>query len=115
MNRRCKPGDLAVVISCRYTPEMVGRFVIVERLLIPPYTIGKTYYDLQHHHNDPKNFPWLVRSVVEGEKLPCKSYCRDHGMLLYRPIQDVCLWPIRPGEGPDETMAWKHNEKEIEA
>lgn len=110
--RRCKPGDLAVVIKCKQTPEMVGRFVIVEHLMIPPYTVGKTTYPMEHHHNNPDNFPWQVRSAVTGEKLPCRSYCRDHGMLLHRPMQDECLLPIRPGDEPDEILTERPIEKE---
>lgn len=104
MSARCKPGDLAVVVATTTTPEMLGRFVIVERLAAAH----------EYHSTEPR-LVWIIRSAASGD-LPSRG--RISGILRWngkRPFDDRLLRPIRPNGGQDETFTWAPTRVELPA
>lgn len=81
----CKPGDLAWVVRCIHTPELLGHIVEVIGLYQ-----GATYQmDLAN--------TWEVR-YPDGREI-ISSYPNGRKKLgPTRPMNDVCLRPIRPGD-----------------
>jgi hypothetical protein len=96
---RCKPGDLAVVTGLLiFTPGLRGRFVIVDRLVLPGEEImlGIT----KPEGEEPS---WWCRAAVNGATLPMlitESMVID---VLRRSIADDILRPIRPNGAEDES------------
>lgn len=92
----CKPGDLAVVVSARYTPSAIGQIVRCIRLITDDEPVGP------HRWQSSIGGPaWLV----EGCGRPIKW---GDSLVHQRPFADRCLRPIRdPGEDArDETLNW---------
>lgn len=89
----CKPGDLAIVVRARQTPEMLGRIVTVVRLAVPG----------EHFKTDRGNMQWTGHStqvwVVKSDR-PMPWY-GDKGTLHFateRIFHDGGLRPINPGD-----------------
>ncbi len=91
---RCNPGDLAVIVRAIVLPEMLGRFVIVEKSM-PIGAFHPDGYD--------GGVVWLVRCAAGGKMQAISAQGR---MLLVdrRPIRDCNLRPIRPDAGEDEML-----------
>ncbi len=100
---RCKVGDLCVVVQrdSMGTPDIIGRFVVVVQSIV-------------HGHIMENGLPvhtggaaaWLVRSAVDGDRLPLRTTL---GRILHMPTRaffDDRLRPIRPNEGEDESLSW---------
>lgn len=86
---RCKPGDLAVVITSFAGNE--GKFVEVIRSLgVHPFWRGEYWCNGQGH-------VWLCKSA--GSQI--KAMYGASGMEM--PIADNCLRPIRPSAEPEST------------
>lgn len=98
---RCKPGDLAVVVRVKHTPEMLGRIVIVERL-IRPGEILENGFGIA----DDGETTWLIRSATDGQKLPNRRVNGVREYLWKRAGADSCLHPIRPNQDEDESLSW---------
>lgn len=99
---RCKPGDLAVVVSAPYTPEMIGKFVLVDRLAVDGEKCleGPGVYVLSGHAS------WIISSSTKGGLLPTRTVGGRILHLKIRAMADCCLRPIRPNEGEDETLSY---------
>jgi hypothetical protein len=99
-NLRCKVGDLAVVVAAPYTPELVGRFVIVDRVPNPIERIGG-------HKWDTRNYGpvWVIRGAAGGT-LPMRLKSGAFYQATERVLLDSCLRPIRPNDGEDESLSW---------
>jgi len=104
MKLRCKPGDLAIIVSAVYVPEMIGELVIVERLAVPGEFHARTDSDLFS--------TWIVRSAVEGKKLPVGWPNGHTEYWLRRPLGDEYLRPIRDENGEDESLSWSRPKQE---
>lgn len=99
---RCRPGDLAVVVSAGQTPWMLNRFVIVERLAVYGERVDGGL--IFRHAGSPC---WIVRSAVKGMLLRNVSWPSGKTIVVEsRPFLDSALRPIRPDAGDDETLAW---------
>lgn len=89
----CKPGDLAIIIRAKFTPELVGHIVRVIR----PWT----KYD-----------PFDSRFAWECEYPDGKMIKQAWGFPINftfertRPLADDVLRPIRDNDGEDETLTW---------
>jgi hypothetical protein len=99
----CKVGDLAVIVKDRYTPENVGKLVVV-------LESGDQEWE------DAVGFYWYVRSV--GSPLRCRLYedAEFTGELSFdmeANVADHELKPIRDHEGDDETLTWKTEEETV--
>lgn len=100
---RCKPGDLAVIVTGE-TPqesEDLGKFVLV-------IEAGDSYSD-----EGDSRFYWRC----ESQSGPLWAYDEFFGVKRWwrvteAHISDGALRPIRPGEGTDETLTWKEVPKE---
>ncbi len=92
----CKEGDLARVVMARETPELIGRYVIVESAANP----GEKIDGVRWEETAPGG-TWVIRSA-SGSLLPWRML-RSHETKLVqrRAIADICLRPIRD-PGPDE-------------
>lgn len=102
MALRCKPGDLAVVVYAPITPEMIGKFVLVERLAVD----GEKCLDGPGVYVLGGDASWIIVSATNGGLLPTRTV---GGRILYlkvRSMADICLRPIRPNEGEDETLSY---------
>lgn len=104
---RCRPGDLAVVVNAQVTPELLHRFVIVEREMVDGEEV------LPGVHVLPGGpLTWWCRSATEGALLPWNLVSNDDQArvasldVIRRPICDQYLRPIRPEDGEDESLAW---------
>lgn len=81
----CKPGDLAWIVRCFHTTEILGHIVEV----LGPYQ-GDTYqgrrgaWEVRY----PDGRPILTTYLPSGRK----------SLEPTRPINDICLRPIRPGD-----------------
>lgn len=98
---RCKPGDLAVVVSAPATPELIGRFVVVDRSAKVGEWIGGCTWDL----NPAYGHAWVIKSAAGGTL----QYRTRSGVTVQadeRVLVDSCLRPIRPNEGEDESLSW---------
>ena len=89
----CKPGDLALVVRARATPEMLGRIVTVVRLATPGerFKTDRGYI----RWTGACSGLWVVSS---NHPMPWKN---DQGTLhftLERVFRDECLRPINPGD-----------------
>lgn len=104
---RCRPGDLAVVVRA-LTPGMLHRFVIVERLMVQ----GEELEDGTPVIWDG-NPTWIIRSAVNGQKLPSLKLTGELNFLSRRAFDDACLRPIRPNDGEDETLSREREHKEV--
>lgn len=95
----CKPGDLAVVVRARDTPEMLGRYVVVLRKAAPN--------EFVRLRPEESGVTWMVRSAAAGV-LPATLADGSKGSFLERPYFDGSLKPIRdPGDDAvDESKAW---------
>lgn len=96
----CKPGDLAVAVRANKTPEMLGRFVVVDR----PFMSGEMASGFAV--GDSNLRAWVIRSSVAGELLPWRGENGDLDMVKERVYADDFLRPIRPNEGEDESLSW---------
>lgn len=97
---RCRPGDLAVVVGPGVvTTGLLGRFVIVERLV----AIGEEIVP-GHYADADFGDAWWCRAASSDGKLP---FGVDPWTIevLRRPVCDSILRPIRPNEGEDETLS----------
>lgn len=101
---RCRPGDLAVVVGpCLALPELLGRFVIIDRSAREGAPVG----DGKKVFLDGAVGPcWIIRSACDGQLLPCLDGSHRVSLVTERPIDDCKLRPIRPDAGDDETLAW---------
>lgn len=97
---RCKQGDLAVVVRATQTPAMLGRLVIVERLLLDGERVSRMPVKTG-------GLPcWVIRSAVDGDLLPWPSANSNFvHMVPRRAYLDIGLRPIRPNEGEDESFS----------
>ena len=89
----CKPGDLAIVVRARNTPEMLGRIVTVVRAPVP----GEIFKTDKGYVRWPHDTPgvWVVSS---NHPMPWKSVGGSHHLALERVFRDECLRPINPGD-----------------
>lgn len=95
----CEPGDLAIVVNARSTPELNGRIVLVRRAIqLGEKLNGIKVVDYPGYNNSPT---WVVEAC--GSPLPWVG-----GLYKMRAVADRCLRPIRnPGEdAQDETLQW---------
>lgn len=95
MNTRCKPGDLAIVVSTKSTSRMLGRVVHVVR----PWDHGERTSGVNWDSTDHGPM-WVIKSA-SGGGLPVR-----HFDVPERPYPDFALRPIRPNEGEDESLSW---------
>lgn len=95
----CKPGDLAVVVRARFTPAMLGHYVVVVRAAYEYEFVGEGI--------GPADIVWIIKSASDG-KLPTTYLDGSQGEVVERPFLDAALRPIRdPGEdAQDETLQW---------
>lgn len=104
MKLRCKPGDLAIIVSAVHSPEVIGELVIVERLAVA----GEFHAD-----SDTDFFStWIVRSAVDGKPLPVRWANGHKEYWLKRPLGDRFLRPIRDDKGEDESLSWSRPKQE---
>lgn len=99
----CKPGDLAVVVSSRNSPENIGRIVEVIRPAVNGERISG--FNITLIDGVPA---WIVRSV--GSKLHWLGISafgvERVQMVEIRPYADKCLRPIRkPGDHEADTIS----------
>lgn len=80
----CRPGDLAVIVRSKYTPQAVGRIVTCVRLKPCPRTGAPA---------------WIIDPPVRGS-YEDPAGCPRSGGWFY----DECLSPIRDNDGEDETL-----------
>jgi hypothetical protein len=85
----CKPGDLAVVIAARHTPQLIGALVRVLRLATPGETISRCFFGQSWVQVCTGESSWLVE--------------KDDQQWFHR---DCALRPIRDQPGQDETLTW---------
>jgi hypothetical protein len=100
---RCKPGDLAVVVGPGIvTPGLLGRFVIVERMLAIGDVMlpGLSYDPVRDGIN-----VWWVRAASDGAMLPWFQ-APFTMQVKRRMLGDEFLRPIRPNDGEDESLSW---------
>lgn len=108
----CKPGDLAIIVGGRYTPQLIGHIVKV----IGPYT---------QRSNDKPITPedgvvWEI-CYTDGRLIPQAQRYKDtkifSGFALRktRPYLDKFLRPIRDVDGQDETLTWAKKPKKVKA
>lgn len=97
---RCKPGDLAVVVRAKTTPEMIGRFVVVDRRFVNGEPVSGFLVDEDERH------AWVIRASVSGQLLPWRSGDGSLDMVKERIFADSCMRPIRPNDGEDESLSW---------
>jgi hypothetical protein len=96
----CRPGDFAWVVRAIYTPELLGRLVIVGRLLAGDELVSGFAFA-------PGDGPtWAIRSTSKGGMLPWRSLDGRLDMVPERAFLDADLRPIRPNEGEDESLSW---------
>lgn len=88
----CKPGDLALVIRARETPEMLGRIVTVARAPMPN-EIFKT--DKGRLKSSNTSGVWVVTS---NYPMPWNSHKSGRHFAKERLFNDECLRPINPGD-----------------
>ncbi len=88
----CKPGDLAIIVSARSTPEMIGMIVEILR----PYVNGDTLSDGVRVKSKSESIAWWVRS--KGSKLPTRMASGNLKFYNERVVQDFLLKPIRGNE-----------------
>lgn len=96
MTLRCKPGDLAEVISTGRTPELKGRYVIVVRAA----KAGDIYSNTALFSPRDERPAWVC--VSPGTKLPWRVNNGNLYWVAERPIADEMLRPINPGTLPEE-------------
>lgn len=89
----CKPGDLAVVVSSTYTPELLGHLVTVVRWVPEGEVAAGTSWEgsgwlCKSEHTSGAPISWPERGIVFQKE---------------RVIADKNLRPIRPGDLEDET------------
>lgn len=89
----CKPGDLAIVVRVRATPEMLGRIVTVVRA--PVY--GEFF------KTDRGNIRWAGNCsgawvVSSNHPMPWKGVNGSHHLAMERVFVDEALRPINPGD-----------------
>lgn len=96
MNMRCRPGDLARIVSSRF-PENRNRLVrVIER-----HVLWDWRCEALQRITVADRFDASQRSeVLAGEELGC---------------QDFHLQPLRDQPGTDETLTWKPVPQPIEA
>ena len=89
----CKPGDLAIVIRARKTPEMLGRIVTVVRASVP----GEIFKTDKGYVRWPHDTPgvWVVTS---NYPMPWNRRKGRKHFALERVFRDECLRPINPGD-----------------
>ena len=92
----CKPGDLALVVRARATPEMLGRIVTVVRAPVP----GEIFKTDKGHLRWPHDTPdtpgvWVVTS---NYPMPWNGRKGGKHFALERVFRDECLRPINPGD-----------------
>ncbi len=93
----CKPGDLAVVVRARNTPELTGRIVRVIRSARPDDRFeGRGW-------RPTSEAAWVVTS--EGTPLPWRLISGSLIFVASRPVCDFMLRPIRGDESADTTTA----------
>lgn len=92
----CKPGDLAVVVRCEYTPEMIGMVVTVVRA----YT-GESIDGVRWGLGADRQ-----RWVIEGSRpLPSRGWHGEGPIFTrQRSMPDSAMRPIRDSDGQDETL-----------
>ena len=102
----CKPGDLAVIVNSRATPENIGKIVRVIRLAVHNEKIEGHYITLR------KDAPaWIVESA--GSDLVWRGFLKSDGsqtkhIVRIRSYADRCLRPIRdPGDDAVDQFARK--------
>lgn len=95
-----KPGDLAIVVSARTTPEMVGRIVKVERAVFD----GEIINDRRRLRVTSGGPSWLC-SAPAAHPLPQRDLCNNLFWARERAIADRLLRPISglPMDEPTET------------
>jgi hypothetical protein len=86
----CKPGDLAVVIGCTFTPEIVGRIVECVRLVTPGEILSANGLRLDPRATGPT---WLVRAT---RALPNRT---SGGHLQWLPERFLADRKLRPITG----------------
>lgn len=85
----CKEGDIAIVVSAKLTPEMIGYIVKIER---------RSIYGVNHYDED---FPsW----VCSGNNIPTRCLDGDFSLRNKRVIQDKYLRPIKDSDEEDEML-----------
>lgn len=96
----CKPGDLAVVVGAKLTPELIGAIVRVVRPALPGERYGSGWV-----FNPRTDGPFWVISG-EGRLLPTRGSKGTFKLVGERPALDSMLRPIRDQPGADETLTW---------
>lgn len=102
----CKEGDLAYVVGPCNTPDLAGRFVVVERR--SPLGEIFTSVDGQQVRLTADGPSWACRPA-SGQTLPWTITGANppQGMVFEfeeRPIADSALRPIRDTDGEDEML-----------
>lgn len=89
----CKPGDLAIVVRTRGTPEMLGRIVTVLR----PLAYGEVFKTDRGPLRwvGPTEGLWVVSS---NHQMPWRTKRRGLCLCMERPYSDEALRPINPGD-----------------
>ncbi len=89
----CKPGDLAIVVRARHTPEMLGRIVTVVRSPVPG-ELFKTDSGCICWSSACSGL-WVVSS---NHPMHWKSVDGNNHLALERVFCDEALRPINPGD-----------------
>ena len=88
----CKPGDLAIVVRARHTPEMLGRIVTVVRSPVPG-ELFKTDRGCILWSGACSGL-WVVSS---NRPMLWKSVDGNNHLALESVLSDECLRPVNPG------------------
>jgi hypothetical protein len=80
----CKPGDLAVCISAKAAPHLIGKIV---KCLSIDFGFANPHWNTEPEFRDPSDGKIWV-------------------------FKDSCLRPIRDQDGTDETLLWAPVPKE---
>jgi hypothetical protein len=93
----CKPGDMAVIVRSKFTPELIGR--IVEVLHIAPSYGSFRLPNGQLHAQLVDKRPRWVCKFQNPVNAPTDIGPKP---TVYAPVPDECLRPIRDQPGEDE-------------
>ena len=89
----CKPGDLAIVVRARNTPEMLGRIVTVVRA-----PVHKEFFETSKGRmrwTGDCSDTWVVSS---NHPMPWRGVGGTLHFAKERVFSDECLRPINPGD-----------------